>query len=264
MKFKLNGIDVYASTGGRDPVEGQPWLIFMHGAGSSHLVWSQQSRSFAYAGYNVLALDFPGHNLSGGEPRKFVETQAQWVVEVMNHLKIKTASLVGHSQGGLVALYMGAHYPSRVTSLIFVATAAAIPVNDVLISTAEKKEPHAKAAMTAWGLGPDAHHYENTVPGFSHIGNGLRIMDLNQAGAVANDLKACAAFEGGIDMAAKVSCPSMCVLAEKDKMTPVKFGMKLAAALPNNTLHILKDSGHTIPGERPHELNEYIRNFLAE
>lgn len=262
MKLKLNGIQVYASTGGREPVDGQPWLIFLHGAGSSHLVWSQQSRSFAYAGYNVLAVDFPGHNLSGGEPRSDVENQASWLIGLMNHLKIDAATLIGHSQGGLVALHTGAHYPSRVTSIVFVATAAAIPVNDMLISMAESKEHRAKASMTAWGHGPDAHQHENSVPGFSNIGVGLRTMDLNPKGAVAVDLKACAGFEGGLELAARISCPTMCVLAAKDKMTPVKFGKKLAETLPNNTLHVIPDSGHTIPAERPREFNALLREFL--
>ena len=262
MKFIVNGLQAYASTGGREPVEDQPWMIFMHGAGSSHLVWSQQSRSFAYGGYNVLALDFPGHNLSKGTPLTCVESQAAWLISVMNKLKIKEASLIGHSQGGLVALYAGAYYPSRVTKVVFVATAAAIPVNDMLISSAENTQPKAKSAMTAWGHGPDAHHFENSVPGFSNIGNGLRTMDLNTGKALPTDLKACAIFDGGLDMAARIKCPTMCVLADKDKMTPVKFGKKLADALPDNTLHVLEKSGHTIPTERPHELNALMREFI--
>ncbi|MEM7215655.1 MAG: alpha/beta hydrolase [Pseudomonadota bacterium] len=263
MRFELNGVEHYASTGGRDHKAGQPYLIFLHGAGSSHLVWTQQSRSFAYGSYNVLAVDFPGHNLSGGEPMLSVDEQANWLVEVMEHLEIATATLVGHSQGGLVALAVANSAPERVERMVFVATAAAIPVNDMLISTAETKEPVAKSSMTSWGLGPDAHHFENTVPGFSHAGMGLRVMDLNPVGALPNDLKACTGFEGGLEMAGAVKCPTMCVLAGKDRMTPIKFGRQLAEALPNNRLHVLKESGHTIPTEKPHELNEYLRDFLA-
>lgn len=262
MRFEINGSEVYASTGGRDPVAGQTWLIFLHGAGSSHLVWSQQSRSFAYGGHNVLAIDFPGHNLSAGDPLPDVEAQADWLILVMDHLNIEKAVLVGHSQGGLVSLSMSDKAPARIEKIIFVATAASIPVNDQLIGTAETKENRAKSSMTAWGLGPDAHHFENTVPGFSHVGNGLRTMDLNVVGALPNDLKACANFENGMEIASRVQCPTMCVLAGRDKMTPVKFGMKLADALPNNTLHVLQNSGHTLPAEAPHELNQYMRDFL--
>jgi len=264
MRFEFQGNEVYASTGGRDHKEGQPFLIFMHGAGSSHLVWSQQSRSFAYGGYNVLAVDFPGHNLSGGDMLPSVEVQAEWLVGVMDNLGIDKATLVGHSQGGLVCLETASSFPDRVASAVFVATASSIPVNDMLINSAETTEPRAKSSMTAWGLGPDAHHFDNTVPGFSHVGIGLRTMDLNLQGAVANDLKACAAYEGGHEKATQIKCRTMTVLAGKDKMTPVKFGLKLAEALPNNVLHVLKDSGHTIPGERPHELNAFLREFLKD
>ena len=170
---------------------------------------------------------------------------------------------MGHSQGGLVALETVGRMPEKVEKIAFVATAAAIPVNDALISTAESKEPRAKSSMTSWGLGPDAHHFGNTVPGFSHAGMGLRIMDLNPEGALPDDLKACAGYESGISIAKAVKCPTLCVLAGKDKMTPVKFGKQLAEALPDNTLHILKHSGHTIPTECPHELNEFLREFLS-
>lgn len=262
MRFELDGVEVYASTGGREHIEGQPYLIFMHGAGSSHLVWSQQSRSFAYGGYNVLAVDFPGHNLSAGDTLPDIQAQANWMLKVMDHLGIDKASFVGHSQGGLVNLAIADKAPERIEKLVFVATAAAIPVNDMLISMAETKQHRAKSSMTAWGLGPDAHHFENSVPGFSNVGNGLRTMDLNTEGALPTDLKACAHFEGGLDIAANITCPTMCVLAGKDRMTPLKFGKKLAESMPNNQLHILPNSGHTIPTERPHELNQFMRDFL--
>ena len=263
MKFEVNGSRVYASTGGREPKAGQEWLIFLHGAGSSHLVWNQQTRALAYDDYNILALDFPGHNLSGGEALPDIEAQAAWVVTVMDQLNIAKATFIGHSQGGLVSLMLWQNAQERVEKIVFVATAAAIPVNEMLISTAETKEPMAKASMTAWAHGPDAHSFENSVPGFSNIGLGLRTMDLNPVGSLPTDLKACNSFEGGLEVAAGVTCPTMCVLAAKDRMTPLKFGMKLAEALPNNTLHVVPDSGHTIPTERPIELNAMLRAFLT-
>lgn len=263
MKFQICGNEVYASTGGRDHADGQPFLIFLHGAGSSHVVWTQQSRSFAYNGYNVLAVDFPGHNLSAGEPLASVEDQAEWLIEVMDHLGIEKATLVGHSQGGLVALETVGRMPDRVEKIVFVATAAAIPVNDMLIKSAESTEGLAKAAMTAWGLGPEAHHHGNTVPGLSHAGMGLRIMDKNDAGVLRTDLIACNEYKNGEQLAAKTGCKTLCVFAGNDKMTPLKFGKKLADTLPDNTLHVLKDSGHYLPVEYPNELNEFMRDFLS-
>lgn len=262
MRFEIDGNQVYASTGGREHQSGQPWLIFLHGAGFSHLTWSQQSRSFAYGGYNVLALDFPGHHLSGGAALSSIEAQAEWLEKVMDALSVERATLVGHSQGGLVNLALWARASERIEALGFVATAAAIPVNDMLISTAEKHPGKAYSAMTSWGLGPDNHHFDNTVPGVANPGLMIETMNLNPPETLAVDLKACRDFEGGLEIAATVTCPTLCVFAGRDRMTPIKFGKQLAAALSNNRLHVLEHSGHTIPAECPHELNEFLRGFL--
>ena len=50
-----------------------------------------------------LALDLPGHGLSGGKSLTSVEEMADWINEVIDAVGIK-ASLVGHSQGCLVAM----------------------------------------------------------------------------------------------------------------------------------------------------------------
>ncbi len=64
MYIDVEGDKAYASTGGRDHVAGQPAVVFIHGAGQSHLTWPLQVRTFAYDGFNVLAPDLPGHGLS--------------------------------------------------------------------------------------------------------------------------------------------------------------------------------------------------------
>ena len=262
MRFLVDGNEVYASTGGRDWEKGRKTLVFVHGAGSSHLVWAQQSRSFAYGGYNVLALDLPGHNLSQGEPIVGIEAQAEWLSKVFAELSIEEATLVGHSQGGLIALVFAHQSPEKVNGIVFIATAAAIPVGDVLLNWAGDKQTRAKSAMTSWALGTKAHHFDNTVPGVSQAAIGMRTMDRNEHGALPSDLNACNDFEGGIEMAAALACPTQCIFAELDRMTPLKLCMQLADALPDNRVQVLKGAGHTLPTERPIEVNEIMRDFL--
>ena len=44
----------------------QRTVVFVHGAANDHSVWAWQSRYFAHHGFNVLAVDLPGHGRSGG------------------------------------------------------------------------------------------------------------------------------------------------------------------------------------------------------
>ena len=73
MKFKVRGIDTFASTGGRPFDKNKPLIVFVHGSGLSHMVWVLQTRYFAFRGYSVLAVDLPGHGLSSGESLKTIE-----------------------------------------------------------------------------------------------------------------------------------------------------------------------------------------------
>lgn len=264
MRFEIDGARAFAATGGRKHQPGLPWAVFLHGAGSNHLAWLLQTRSIAYDGFNVLAPDLPAHHLSDGEPLADVSTMAAWVLKAMEAAGCDKATICGHSMGGLIALEMARMAPERVESVVFVATAAAIPVNPQLIETAETNERKAFAAMTAWAHGPEAHMHDNTWPGGSHIGFNIDAMALNRPGALAVDLKACAAFADGEKLAAKLHCASLCVFAAHDRMTPLKAGQKLAALLPDNETVVLEDCGHTIPTERPRELTAALRGFLTQ
>ena len=73
MKFKVNGQEVFASTGGRPFDKNKPLIIFVHGSGLTHMTWVLQTRYFAFHGYSVLALDLPGHGLSSGKSLKSIE-----------------------------------------------------------------------------------------------------------------------------------------------------------------------------------------------
>ncbi len=262
MKIEIDGNEVHVATGGKPHQDGLPFVVFLHGAGNSHLTWISQTRAIAFDGYNVIAPDMPGHNLSKGDPIEGIEAQANWYVDLLKALNCKDAVLVGHSQGGIIAIEIAKKAPELVKGIGFVATAAAIAVNDMLINMAENKQYRAISSMTSWGLGPQSHMHENTWPGASNVFMGIEVMELNQQAALPRDLKACAAYDNGLETAASLNIPTICIVAEKDKMTPVKLGKALAAALPQNEMHIIANSGHTIPHEKPREVNALLRGFL--
>jgi pimeloyl-ACP methyl ester carboxylesterase len=262
MKVSINRNEVHVASGGRAHVKGQPFVVFLHGAGNSHLTWVSQTRAIAFDGYNVIAPDMPGHNLSAGDPIGGIEAQADWFVELLKALDCKNAVLVGHSQGGLIALEIAARAPELVGGIVFVATAAAIPVNDMLIDMAVNMQDKAISSMTSWGLGPASLMHDNTWPGASNVFYGLEVMELNGEAALARDLRACADYDKGLERAAELKVPSLCIFAEKDRMTPLKFGKALAKALPDNELQVIAGSGHTLPHEKPREVTALLRRFL--
>jgi pimeloyl-ACP methyl ester carboxylesterase len=236
----------------------------LHGSGQSHLTWVLQSRYFAYRGYSVLAPDFPGHGLSGGEPLSKIEDMAEWVLELMGSLGVDQAILVGHSQGALVALEAASSNATKFNRLALIAGAMNIPVNETLINLSDTALTEAISAMMSWGHGPKAHMHDNTQPGHSFIGYGSRLMAENEHGALRADLMACNAYQNGATAAASISQPTCCILAEKDRMTPLKLGKALAATLPNSQEKIIPSAGHMLPAECPNEVNAALKSFFQQ
>ena len=71
MKFTLQTstgqpYEAYAYTGGKAFDATKPTLVFIHGVLNDHSVWILQSRYLAHHGFNVLAVDLPGHGRSAG------------------------------------------------------------------------------------------------------------------------------------------------------------------------------------------------------
>ncbi len=264
MDLTVQGHKVFASTGGRSfiPQAGEV-VVFLHGSGQSHLGFQRQSRFFAYRGFQVLAPDFPAHGLSAGEPLSSIKAQADWLAEFLTEAGVERAHIVGHSQGGLVALEFGRCYGSRTQSLTFLATALAIPVNRALLDLASEDEAAAIAAMMDWGHGNKGHRHAHPTPGVSHLRYGSRLMNANRQGVLHTDLTACADYQDGPEAANTIASPALCVLAGQDRMTPIAQGRLLAQSLPNATAIEVPQSGHMIISEYPGEVNRALRTFLS-
>jgi len=264
MKHQLDGTDIHIATGGRSFDATGNVVVMLHGSGQNHLTWVLQSRYFAYRGFAVLAPDFPGHGLSGGTPLTSIEDMARWVIALLDSLDVPQATLVGHSQGCLVALEAAATYPDRVKRVALIAGALAIPVNQQLLDMSDQALTKAIGIMTSWGHGAMAHMHDNTQPGHSFIGYGNRLMALNDNDALRADLTACNNYQGGAAAAAAIKQPALCILAEKDRMTPLKFGREMAAALATVETNVIAAAGHMLPAEYPAEVNAALRAFCEQ
>lgn len=264
MKHELNGNIIHIATGGRDFDPAGNVLVMLHGSGQNHLTWVLQSRFLAHRGYEVLAPDFPGHGLSEGEPLTSIEAHAEWLDALLESLGVASASIIGHSQGCLTAIEMAASYKDRVSSLVLIAGALSIPVNDYLVNMSDKALEKAIAMMTSWGHGPSAHMHDNTQPGHSFISYGQKVMEINNRQALLADLNACNAYENGEAAAAIIDKPTLCIIAGKDKMTPPKAGRKMAASIASADQVIIDRAGHFLPAEYPMEVNAAIRTFLTK
>jgi pimeloyl-ACP methyl ester carboxylesterase len=262
MRVTVRGQDVYAYTGSRPLDPAQPTVVFVHGAANDHGVWGLQSRYFAYHGWNVLAVDLPGHGRSGGGALPSVAAIADWIAAVLEAVGIGRAALVGHSLGALAVLECAARHPERVTKIVLSGPGAPMTVSDDLLAAAKANDHLAYELINGWSYSAGKQLGGNTMPGVWLTGNAMRLMERTPAGVLHVDLFACQAYATGLDAAAKVHCPALLILGARDIMAPPKSAQTLIAALADQRVVTLPDCGHALMAEQPDAVLDALRAFL--
>ena len=81
-------------------------------------------------------------------------------------------------------------------------------------------------------------------------------------GVLAIDLDNCNRYQRGLEAAAGVSCPTLLVVARKDRMTPARNVQPLQSALVDAMRSEIADCGHAMMNEQPARIVEALHSFL--
>ena len=254
MRIRVDGIETFVATGGRDFDPTLPCVVFLHGAGLDHSVWALLARAFAHHGFGVLAPDLPGHGRSAGAPLASIAALAYWTAALIAAAGIPAARLVGHSMGSLVVLETAARHPDKVTALGLISTAAPMRVSDDLLKAAKSNDHAAIDMIAIWGHGYRATLGGSLAPGLWMLGGNERLLERARPGVIYADLSACNDYRDALAAAAKVTVPSIVIQGTRDLMTPAKGGRALAAAIPGCRVAMIEGAGHMLMSERPDEV----------
>lgn len=253
LTLDIDGHAVHVATGGRPHAVGNPWALFLHGAGFDHTAWALQSRWLAFRGWNVLCPDLPGHGRSGGTALTSIDAMADWSVRLLDAVGAASAAVLGHSMGTLVALELAARAPARVRRLLLMGAAIRMPVHPDLLDAAARNHHDAIAMMTVWGHGHAAGIGGSRAPGVWMTGAAARVLERAAPGVLHADLSACNAYDA-TEAAPRVAAPARLVTGERDVMTPLRAARALQKLLPAAELEVLPGAGHMLLAERPNEL----------
>jgi pimeloyl-ACP methyl ester carboxylesterase len=263
MRLEVDGRSVFAAGGGKAHAPNQPLVVFIHGAGMDHSVWALQSRWFAHHGFNVLAVDLPGHGRSEGPALTSIGAMADWTARLIAAAGAERAALVGHSMGALVTLETAARHRDRVARMVLLHAAAKMPVHPDLLAAAKANSHVAVDMVSLWGLGAPATLGGASAPGLWMLGGTERLLEKAAPGVLHADLVACNSYETGPAAAAKVGCATTLILGERDQMTPLGGGRSLASLIENARTIVLPGAGHMSMIERPDEVLEALKASLG-
>jgi pimeloyl-ACP methyl ester carboxylesterase len=275
MKFLVQQQPAHVETSGatrsppRDDFDAMlPTVLFIHGAANDHSVWltllRQMSDKTEQKGVNLLAVDLPGHGETFSEAKTSIEGYADWLINLLDNGAVPSATLVGHSMGGLIALDCARRYSGRVAKLVLLGTVLPMPVSDALMHAAREQPTEAFGMLTKW-----SHHMVKNAdgsfpPATDAMKTDLAMLSRSRPGVLANDLAACAAYQPDAESLAAIGVPTLLVAGTKDKLAPLAGVEGLAMAIPSSkpSVRVLENTGHAIMQQASDQLPALITDWL--
>jgi pimeloyl-ACP methyl ester carboxylesterase len=77
------------------------------------------------------------------------------------------------------------------------------------------------------------------------------------------DFQACDSFDR-MNEIGRIDLPALIVCGEDDALTPVKYSQYMKERIRNARIAVIPGAGHSVMLEKPEELNNVLRSFLAE
>ena len=271
MHIQVNGAAIYCYTGGKAFDAAKPTVVFIHGVLNDHSVWALQSRYMANHGWNVLAIDLPGHCRSGGKAPASVEDAATFIGQLMDELPedkgLQKAALIGHSWGSLIAMEAAAQLKERISHLVLVGTAFPMKVSPALLESALHTPEQAIQLVNTFSratLAPP-NGAGSWVFG-AGMALGRRVLASNtDTNLLHTGFTACDSYRGGEAAMAQITAPVLFVLGEQDQMTPPKAakGLIEAAKAAGKQVKVqMIPNGHNQMTESPDATLFAVHGFL--
>lgn len=243
--MQVNGHELYVETHGP---AGAPAVVLLHHGLGSVRAWQAQIPALAEAGFYTVAYDRWGYGRSGQREEfsiPFFNEDLDDLDDMLDQLGLERASLVGHSDGGTIALSYAARRPERVQSLVTVAAHIYV-------------EPKMDTGIQRLRIG-----YENGS-------------SFQQAFARVHGIKADMVFRAWYEgwrkpdslhwdirpLLRQIESPTLVIQGMEDEYATPQHAQDIAGAISGAELWLMEGARHMLPQEQAPEFNRRVIEFL--
>ncbi len=223
-------------------------VLLHHGLGSTR-AWRKQVPALVEAGYRVLVYDRWGYG--GSEARVGLdvpsfETDIADLDVLLATGNVQPVTLIGHSDGGTLALYYAMLYPERVKSLVTVAAHIYLEpkMQPGILSIKQGFEQDERFRQ-----GMQLAHGDKFESVFANWFDSW-----HKPAALTWDMR---------PLLGKISCPTFVIQGENDEHATPQHAIDIAENIPGAELWLVENAAHMLPQEMPDKFNQKVLEFLS-
>ncbi len=266
-----DGASIYYKDWGTGPV-----VTFSHGWPLSADAWDAQMLFLAQRGYRVIAHDRRGHGRSGQTWQgNNMDQYADDLAELMTHLDIEDATMVGHSTGGgEVVRYIARHGQKRVARVVLISAfpplmlktdknPGGLPLSvfdDIRAAVVkDRSQFYTDLSLPFYGYNkPGAKVSEGVRETFWLLGMQSSIV------ASYDCIKAFSETDQTEDLK-KIDVPVLVIQEDADQIVPIDDSGKLSAKLvKNGSLKVIAGAPHGLCTTHADVINQELLAFLQK
>jgi len=241
-------------------------VLFIHGLGSSADRWLGIPDVLS-TNFHTIALDLPGFGKSD-KPATMeytIENFRETIVDFINELAINDGktSIVGHSLGGYIAAEVTIENKNLVEKLVLIDSSGMLkkptPLLEEYLQVAMNPTPDKVRKVFEQMVANPTRIPSKLVDGFI-----ARINSPNAKYAFKSTLQNSANTQIGHERLKLIEdIPTLILWGIKDRVIPTYHSELFKEAIMNSRIEIIQDAGHAPFAEKPDQVSEILRNFLA-
>ncbi|MES0828256.1 alpha/beta fold hydrolase [Ruegeria sp. SCP11] len=235
-------------------------VVLIHGVGMQSAAWGPQIEAFSKT-HHVIALDMPGHGGSDRIPSgSDLPVFLDWLLAVLDALKLERVSLAGHSMGALIAGGFAVCHPERVARVAL--------LNGVFCrDEAASRSVVARAELIGTGsfdLETPLRRWFGDTPieqaARDEVANWLSEVNIDgYATAYGAFARGDALYSDGFS---KIRCPLLALTGDDDPNSTPAMSQAMADAAPYGRAIIIEDHRHMVNMTAPNVVNAALTDWL--
>jgi 3-oxoadipate enol-lactonase len=236
-------------------------ILFVHGFPLHRGMWTPQLEAVRKAGWNVIAPNLPGFAGAPVLQHASMDSYADHVQQSLVALEVEQAVIVGLSMGGYVVFRLLERFPNLARALVLADTRATPDNPDQVKNRLALADRVEREGMT-WLADSSIVNLVAESAG-QEVRSSLREMHLAaSAVGTAAAARAMAFRPDSTPMLETIKIPTLIVVGEHDKPTPVAASEDMHARIKNSKLEVIKNAGHMSNLEQPQAFNRVLLEFL--